>query len=603
MIQKLKDFYIKDMKLKSKLLISHLLLVLIPTIVVSIFFYNRFYDLVVKSTITSEQNLALQGGETLEAMLSQIEYVSNTIVNSTVTEEMFHQTKDQAKVASEENLKSYYESILSMIDKDTISDIRIYYDERYDQLKYANLSGTPIFKSIQNITSTYWYGIFSTTDEQSLYCPSLYLAHSEVRDNGDMAYICRIPYQDDLSETAAFVAVYFSDDKMAENLKKNITLSGTASYIVNDRSVLISVSDNSLAGVYFMTPQQLESEIGSENSFETDTILGENLYIGYQKIRSSDWYLVSVIPAQGVMQKGQSLVFQFILLYLVFVIAAFVIAYWLSGSIEKRLNMIVKQMKKVRFGKPELIQETQAAKDEIGDVVDTYNYMTAEINNLLEEQQRAAKELRLSEFKALQAQINPHFLYNSLDMVNWLTKSGRNDEVVKAVQALSRFYKLTLSKKDAIGPLRLEIEHVSLYVELQNMRYSDSVTLIIDIPPDMMECQLPRLTFQPIVENSIQHGIGSKDDKTGNIVITGWREEHDLVFLISDDGVGMDDAQVAKILSGEGESKHGSNIGIYNTHRRLELLYGNEYGLYYTSAEGVGTEVTVRIPIEEGEQE
>lgn len=601
-IRKMADYYIKDMKLKHKLLLSHLLLVLIPTFVVAIIFYNQFYDLVVKSTVSSEQALVLQGGDTLETILAQVEYVSNAVTSSSLTDDMFGQPKSEAGVGTEDDLKNYYQSILSMIDKEMITDIRIYYDEEsFDSLKYANTSGTPVFKSISNITSSYWYGIFSSSNITSLYCPSLYLSHSELRDNGEMAYICRIPYTDSYSESAAFVAVYFADEKITDNLINNITLSQGANYIVNERAVLIASSDNALAGAYFMTPAELESEIGSENSFVTNTIVGENLYIGYQKMKSADWYLVSVIPVDDVVQKGQSLVFHFILIYLIFVIAAFVIAFLLSGSIEKRLNTIVTQMKKVRYGKPQLIGESQITKDEIGDVADTYNYMTDEINHLLLEQERAAKEMRLSEFKALQAQINPHFLYNSLDMINWLTQCGRKEEASKAVQALSRFYKLTLSKKDAVGPLEMELEHVSLYVQLQNMRYNDAVELLIDIPPDMMEYTLPRLTFQPIVENAIQHGIAVKPEKKGTIVITGWREEDDLQFLISDDGVGMDEEQIALILSGQGSSEKGSNIGVYNTHRRLQLLFGAEYGLHYESSEGSGTEVTVRIKMKKEE--
>ena len=115
--------------------------------------------------------------------------------------------------------------------------------------------------------------------------------------------------------------------------------------------------------------------------------------------------------------------------------------------------------------------------DEIGDLIDTYNYMTRKMDQLMTDQAKAAEELRIAEFRSLQAQINPHFLYNTMDMINWLAQQGRTDEVSRAVQSLSRFYKLTLSRKQSISTIYREAEHVSIYLQIQNMRYHDSITL------------------------------------------------------------------------------------------------------------------------------
>ena len=142
-----------------------------------------------------------------------------------------------------------------------------------------------------------------------------------------------------------------------------------------------------------------------------------------------------------------------------------------------------------------------------------------------------------------------------------------------------------------------EEEHVSIYVHLQNMRYHDSISFISDIPDELMEYQIPKLTLQPVIENSILHGILEKTSKSGTIVLTGWMEDGDIVLLISDDGVGIAPDKLPVILSGEGTSiSGGTNIAIYNTHRRLQVLYGADYGLTYSSDVGKGTEVQIRIP-------
>jgi len=181
-------------------------------------------------------------------------------------------------------------------------------------------------------------------------------------------------------------------------------------------------------------------------------------------------------------------------------------------------------------------------------------------------------------------------------MINWLSKSGKSEEVSAAVQALSKFYKLTLGKGNIIVSIGEELSHVSLYVQLQNMRYKDKIHYFVDVPDDLLDYEIPKFVLQPIVENSIQHGIFGKESKEGNIVITGWAEDEDIVFIVSDDGIGVPPEKMETILSGKGDSSIGSNIGIYNTHKRLQLYYDKSYGLTYRSSETTGTEVEIRIP-------
>lgn len=142
-------------------------------------------------------------------------------------------------------------------------------------------------------------------------------------------------------------------------------------------------------------------------------------------------------------------------------------------------------METIRKGRPEPLELTAAGNDEIGVLSGTYNYMTAEINQLMDYEEKAATELRIAEFRALQAQINPHFLYNTLDMINWLSQSGQSEKVTEAVQALTRFYRLTLGSKDLISTVQDEVTHVSLYMQLQNMRYNNCAEFIADVPPEL----------------------------------------------------------------------------------------------------------------------
>ena len=180
-----------------------------------------------------------------------------------------------------------------------------------------------------------------------------------------------------------------------------------------------------------------------------------------------------------------------------------------------------------------------------------------------------------------------------------MARQGREEEIVAVVADLSRFYRLTLSKGDGIGNLGDELEHISIYVRLQNMRFEDAVDLIVDVPEMFYDSPLPRLTLQPLVENSILHGIREKESHKGTIVITAWEEEGDVIMEIADDGVGMDEETVKGLLkegSGKDEAS-GSHIAVYNTDRRLKISFGETYGLTYHSAPGEGTRVEVRLPM------
>ncbi len=594
-IRGLKNYYLYNTKLSHKLMISYWLLLAIPTIAVSIFIYGQIYQIVVSDTILSEHQLAQQTVNTVESTLRQIGTTSNIITSDSYLSGL--RISPDADIAnnysSSDQTASFIKAVNSYVDGSLIKNIKIYMDEPFASLYTHDDSG--ILQPMDEAKGTYWYGIFSGTSVYALYCPSFYLSPSEVSTYGGQAHVQRISYENQPEKTAAYVVIYYDQTTLDDSLKQDLSNNSSVTYIINRRSSLVATSDKTLSGTYFMDYPTLTTSLSTPNTFVIRQVLEEKVYISYYPINGTDWYLVSVIPAAPLLEREQSFILRFVGVYLIFLAVAFFLAFALSRSITRRISRLIQQMKTVRSGKL-MPAEMMPGKDEISELTDTYNYMTDRINGLLESQIKSAEQLRVAEFNALQAQINPHFLYNTLDMINWLSHSGQSNEVTEAVQALSSFYKLTLSKKDSVNTVEQELTHVSLYVRLQNMRYRDHIAFIVDVPDELMECEIPKLTFQPIVENAIQHGILEKEDKSGTIVITAWTESGDIVFLISDNGCGMDAQTMGKILSGTSESKHGSNIGVYNTHQRLQVLYGDRYGLFYSSTLMVGTDVMIRIP-------
>ena len=593
-----------NLKLRTKLLISHMTLIIIPTLVLTITLYNMLYDIIVTDSVLSEQALTEQTTSTIEATLTQITNVSHSVTENRIIQHMTEITKNEAGdyIVSQDRMGEFEQYTETLMDHSLITSIRIYLDESFERLlTTAGEEGIRVIRPISDVYGTYWYGIFGSKDITALLCPRLYLSPTENRELGDMAYISRINFNTDGREYAAYIAVYFSQDKFDDILKQNISISKGASYIINERDALVATSDRALSGAYFMTNKDLEMTIGNSKKYSTKTYLGESYYVGYYNISNTDWCLVSILPMIDLIAKGKLIVYLFFGFYIVFSLVAFAISMLLSYSIVARILAVIEQMKSVKYGVPVPIETEEISKDEIGSLIDTYNFMSDEINNLLEERTKSAEELRISEFKALQSQINPHFLYNSLDMINWLSQTGKQEEVTSAVQSLARFYKLTLSKRNTNATIGMELEHVTLYCRLQNMRYENRIGFLVDVSEELMDYEMPKLTLQPIVENSILHGIMEKDSKTGSITITGWREKEDIILVVSDDGIGMEEEALQGILTGRNRKNTGTNIGIDNTNRRLKLLFGDQYGLTYRSIPGKGTEVEIRMPAVAGQ--
>lgn len=531
-----------DMKLASKFTLVLMITVTVPVIMMACFFYGKLYDMVVSYTIRQEQDISAKTAPIVEDLVQQVIDAHDRITDQDFFQTLFHQPVNSPfrMFENTEEIQEFQEYTKSLISSGKISGLQIYMDFPTSVRLFQDELTRDYFSPMSKAKGTYWYGIFQGTSVSSLFCPSFYLGDREKKSYGDMAYITSTTFYFQGHAYRAYIAAYTSSDNFTDLLKDNLTVDGSVSYIINDRNAIVASSDQSQSGIYLLDYDSIEDSFMSSNNFIERTILDTTVYAGFYNIKQPGCFMVTVLPAGPLITQSNMIMVQYILMYLAFLVLALILAHYMSRSITNRISSVIHQMSKVRKGSLSPM-ESLVYHDEIGDLIDTYNYMTRKMD-----QAKAAEELRIAEFHSLQAQINPHFLYNTMDMINWLAQQGRTDDVSTAVQSLSRFYKLTL---------------------------------------------------QPLIENAVLHGILEKDDKTGTIVLTGWIEDTSIVLLISDDGVGIPSEKLSAILSGNGNSTSGgTNIAVYNTHRRLQILYGPDYGLTYSSTPGSGTEVEIRIP-------
>jgi two-component system sensor histidine kinase YesM len=241
--------------------------------------------------------------------------------------------------------------------------------------------------------------------------------------------------------------------------------------------------------------------------------------------------------------------------------------------------------------------------DEITELGLSFNIMVGKIKELLDAKIEEQENLKKAELRALQAQINPHFLYNTLDTIIWMAEAKRMDQVVELVRVLSRFFRITLSKGKDWITVGEEIEHVESYLAIQKMRYRDILDYQIDVPDDMGDGQMLKLTLQPLVENALYHGIKNKRNG-GAIVVRGRRLDGDLLQIqVEDNGIGMTQEQLAQIRALLDANAGGmvvaeSGYGINNVNQRIKLYHGQEYGLTIESEYRHGTCVSLVIPLQ-----
>jgi len=584
--------------IRWKLASTILFAAIVPIIIIGITFFPRLSDMIVADTIRNAQTTSAKRAPLVSEQIQKVEGYLENITNMAFYQDIFYEplNGDLSSLVTDSDASLFAAEIDELIQDTELTNVRIYLELPEECGFFDSEYTGNVFAPLRTVSANYWYGILNNSKTATLYCPEFYLGVSEREDLGNCALIFRtsINYEGEIYK--AFVALYHDKEIFQSLLSTNLSVEGGGTYLITNRDAIVAASDDQLAGMYRIRYDKIMELLRSSNSFVEQVVVGESVDVAAYYIEETGWYMVTFMPEEPLKELANNQISRFFFWSFLVILIGIVVAILISNSLTRRLSVLSEKMENVKYGPPEEMEETRE-NDEVGDLISTYNYMVREINSLVEQQTKSAEELRRAEFDSLQAQINPHFLYNTMDMINWMTLQGRNEEASEVIQMLARFYKLTLSRKKDYSNIEDELEHANIYVNLMNMRYDNVIDFVVDVPEEFYDCRIPKLTLQPILENSILHGILEKDDRTGTIVITAWEEDGDIVILVSDDGVGIDPELIPNILK-ERSRQHakGSNIAIYNIHNRLKLLNGEAYGLSYDSELGKGCEVSIRIP-------
>ena len=277
-------------------------------------------------------------------------------------------------------------------------------------------------------------------------------------------------------------------------------------------------------------------------------------------------------------------------------ILVIILSYYIPRSITMPITRISRVTDQVAKGNLSVRAAAESGA-EARMLSDSLNAMIDKINELLDQVTTEQIRLRKAEFELLQAQINPHFLYNTLDTIVWLAEAGDQKRVVSMVGNLSDFFRTSLNQGKDIISIREELAHVRSYLEIQQVRYQDILRYEITVPEDLYEYKIPKITIQPLVENALYHGIKNKRGQ-GTITITGERSENGFVLYVRDNGIGMTQERLKEVRAGiQKLSYTGKEIyGLYNVNERIRLNFGETYGISIESTYGEGTCVSISLP-------
>lgn len=325
---------------------------------------------------------------------------------------------------------------------------------------------------------------------------------------------------------------------------------------------------------------------------------------------SQDWRLVNFVKKNDILAPVERLQLYTVYVGLFFILLSFVIAFFLARYIDQPISELMMQMRRIRKGNLKLRIDLNR-KDEFGTLADSFNVMLDRIEELIDDKLMIEKMKKHYELKALQAQINPHFLYNTLNSINVLVDLKRTDEIAKVLHALVHLLDYSMGKGEELTPLEDELRGLKHYVYLQQIRYRNKFDVHDEIEPGIMDCRLPKLTLQPIMENAIFHGIKeNRMGERGRITVGGAFENANTVRLfVEDNGIGIPPEKLAGLLKPTDSAAvpalpipRYSSIGLHNVHDRIQLQFGDAYGLEIESREGQGTRVVIRFPVVRGDE-
>lgn len=560
-------------------------LILLTTIIFVVFSINFTKDNLKTNSEENSRQLIEQVNLNIENYINYMENISQVVVcNNDVKNYLFGEISEEDC----ENLKDEFSTILQ-VRKDIYNIAILGKNKRY----FINDGSTPINPNAK-LEDKKWYRDAKEAGARILISSS----HVQNMVKDDYKWVVTLSrgiVNPKTKEIEGILIIDLNYD-VINNLCEAIHLGNKGYvYILDEKGEIVYHPQQQLilSGVKKELLKQIV-KIDSSTSI-TDEKGEDKIYTPFHS-KKTGWTIVGVTYTSELVKNEQMVKNMYVGMGTLLILLAVLLGFLISSSITKPIKQLQEAMKEVQKGRFQPIHIESRGDNEIASLNASFNIMIARIEELMKKNNREQAEKRKSEMKALQSQINPHFLYNTLDSIIWLIETDDSEQAIKMTSVLAKFFRLAIGNSDIYVTVEQEIEYTKSYLIIQQMRYKDKLTFEIDVDEEILQCPIIKLIIQPLVENGIYHGLKYKKTK-GSIRITGHKEEDKMIIKVIDDGIGMNGETLENIYKKKKEASNRHNgIGMKNVQDRISLYYGEDYGLTIDSKENEGTVVTIIIP-------
>lgn len=444
------------------------------------------------------------------------------------------------------------------------------------------------FRSLDGPEASVWLGGLDPTDN----LPQWFAPREGLQaERTDLTVFRRIPDDLDLQATVGWVRADLKIRGFLSILDQAQFSQSSAAFLIDQTQSVVALSTRAQS----WPPEMTRDLARGRPSTWTRVQIEGGGWVLSSPIRYTDWSLVLVLSDDDIGAFGDRTRDLLFLALAVLGPLLVPLTLWAASSSTRRLESLLKGVRHLRDGRFDVILP-RSGTDEIGELTENFNAMVTRIRHLLDEQYRLGLEVKHRELEVLQAQINPHFLYNALDLISGQAQLARQPQIAETVSALSRFYRLSLAGGADEVMLSREFDHARSYIAIQNLRFDGAVVLKVDLPEELAQVPVMKMLLQPLVENALLHGILERPSGRGNIALTARCDDQRLLLTVTDDGVGMAPWKVTGLLGRSRDQRLAGGYGITNIERRLQLRYGELATLRFFSQEGEGTTAEIVLP-------
>jgi two-component system sensor histidine kinase YesM len=577
------------MKLVNKLRLISISIFLISTI--SIIYINNHISS--KSVLKKSYQNSIQRGylisKNIENFLNYADEISTIIIPNDNIQKML---RDINLFEDIEQYKSYYElqAILdSFIQKKTTISSAIIYKNQIPIIATSQLN----VSKIPHLTPE----IYETTKSQ-FNKPTWYYQKSisYEKDHSNINYISmnRVIVNPHNGRIHGILQINIDENNLTQLYNNIFDKHYESFFILDNNGIILSALDKSIL-YQDITNEEYYSDLVNDTSSDNQYMINNQKYIITKtSIPMVNWSVIGLVPVDTLFKDSKKVTRIIFLTGMIGILLSYIALAYSTKAIINPLTLLSKNMDTVAKGDLS-IRMPIVAYDEIGHLTDSFNTMLIKINNLMEQVYNEQKQKKEYELSALQSQINPHFLYNTLESITSLIQLNRNDDAILVVKALAKFYRTTISNGKTIITIKEELSNIKNYLIIQNIRYQHKLTYTIDIDDDILDNKIIKLSLQPIVENSIYHGIRPLK-RLGHIHIIGKKYSKCIIISIIDNGKGIDSNKINILKK---PKVNTTSFGLWSVDQRIKLYFGSTYGVKIQNV-SQGTHIDIILPIEEG---